>query len=215
MRLLRRTLIGLAGASVLLLAFGFVLFANAVMHAPSNEVRQADGIVVLTGGPIRIAEGARLLDEGRAERLLISGVNQKIGRPSLLKLSGLGEKTFDCCVDLGYAALDTIGNAAETRRWAEALHYNKLIVVTSSYHMPRSLAELARVMPDTELIPHPVVPESLRDKTWWLNRTALRVLVAEYIKFLPAAARLVAARGVGPWYSPPVTSASNPPRVKS
>ncbi len=170
---------------------------------------------MLTGGQVRIAEGARLLGEGRAERLLISGVNQKIGRPSLLKLSGLGEQTFNCCVDLGYAALDTIGNAAETRRWAEALHYNKLIVVTASYHMPRSLAELARVMPDTELIPHPVVPESLRQKSWWLNRTALRILAAEYVKFLPAAARLVAARGVGPWYSAPVTSASNLPRVKS
>jgi uncharacterized SAM-binding protein YcdF (DUF218 family) len=215
MKHLRRTLIGLAGAAAWLLAFGFVLFANSVMRDRSNEVHQADGIVVLTGGPIRIAEGARLLGEGRAERLLISGVNQKIGRPSLLKLSGLGEQTFNCCVDLGYAALDTIGNAAETRRWAEALHYNKLIVVTASYHMPRSLAELARVMPDTELIPHPVVPESLRQKSWWLNRTALRILVAEYVKFLPAAARLVAARGVGPWYSAPVTSASNLPRVKS
>lgn len=215
MRHLRRTLIGLAGAAGVLLAFGFVWFANAVMRAPSNEARQADGIVVLTGGPIRIAEGARLLDEGRAERLLISGVNQKTGRPSLLKLSGLGEKTFNCCVDLGYAALDTVGNATETQRWAEALHYNKLIVVTASYHMPRSLAELARVMPETELIPHPVMPDSLRDKTWWMDRIALRILVAEYVKFLPAAARLVVTRGVGPWYSPPVTSASNPPRVKS
>jgi uncharacterized SAM-binding protein YcdF (DUF218 family) len=205
----------LAGAAVWLFAIGFVLFANSVMRDRSNEVHQADGIVVLTGGEIRIAEGARLLDEGRAERLLISGVNQKIGRPSLLKISKLGEQRFNCCVDLGYAALDTIGNAAETRRWAEALHYNKLIVVTASYHMPRSLAELARVMPDTELIPHPVVPESLRVKTWWLNRTALRILVAEYVKFLPAAARLAAARAMGPWSSAPVTSASNLPLVKS
>lgn len=207
-------MIGLAGA-VALLMLGFVMFANSVMREPSNEVRQAQGIVVLTGGQVRITEGARLLDEGRAERLLISGVNQKIGRPALLKLSGLAEKTFNCCVDLGYAALDTIGNAAETRRWADALHYNKLIVVTASYHMPRSLAELARVMPDAELIPHPVVPESLRRKSWWLNRSALRILASEYIKYLPAAARLVAARGVGPFYSAPVTAASNPPRVKS
>ncbi len=169
----------------------------------------------LREAPIRIAEGARLLDEGRAERLLISGVNQKIGRPSLLKLSGLGEQTLQLLRRSGLCGPGHHRNAAETRRWAEALHYNKLIVVTASYHMPRSLAELARVMPETELIPHPVVPESLRVKTWWLNRTALRILVAEYVKFLPAAARLAAARGVGPWYSAPVTSASNLPRVKS
>lgn len=209
---LRRIIIGFAGTMLALVAFGFVLFANAVMREPEVLNEHADGIVVLTGGQTRISEAARLLEDKRGERLLISGVNQKTGRPSLLKISGLDEKTFNCCVDLGYAALNTIGNADETRRWAEALGYDRLIVVTSSYHMPRSLAELAREMPNIELVPHPVAPDGLRRKVWWLDSTATRLLASEYVKFLPAAVRLVVARGVAPWHASSVTASSGTAR---
>lgn len=209
---LRRFIIGIAGAALALVAFGFVLFANSVMREPEVQDVHADGIVVLTGGQTRISEAARLLEDKRGERLLISGVNRKIGRPSLLRISGLDEKIFNCCVDLGYAALNTIGNAEETRRWAEALGYERLIVVTASYHMPRSLAELARAMPNIELVPHPVAPDVLRQKVWWLDSTATRLLASEYIKFLPAAAKLAVARGMAPWQASSITASSSIPR---
>jgi uncharacterized SAM-binding protein YcdF (DUF218 family) len=209
---LRRILIGFAAGLLALVAFGFVLFANAVMREPEVQNVHADGIVVLTGGQTRISEAARLLEQKRGERLLISGVNQKIGRSSLLKISGLDEATFNCCVDLGYQAQNTIGNADETRRWAESLGYDRLIVVTASYHMPRSLAELAREMPNIELVPHPVAPDGLRRKVWWLDATATRLLASEYVKFLPAAVRLVVARGMAPWQSTSVTASTGLPR---
>lgn len=210
----RRMLFWAAGATAWGLALGFVIFASAVMRDPLPDLKSADAIVVLTGGQTRIAEAARLLEKGRGERLLISGVNQKTGRPTLMKLSGLDESKFSCCVDLGYAALDTIGNAAETRRWAEALRYDRLIVVTASYHMPRSLAELELAMPGIEFIPHPVLPDGLKGTEWWLDPAALRLLGAEYLKFLPAAARLAVARGLSPWQGT-VTAASSIPPPKS
>ncbi len=203
-----RILVGFTAGLVALAAFGFVLFANAVMREPAVEDLRADGIVVLTGGQTRIAEAARLLEEKRGKRLLISGVNQKTGRPSLLRISGLDEPTFNCCVDLGYQAQNTVGNADETRRWAEALGYDSLIVVTASYHMPRSLAELAREMPNIALVPHPVDPDGLRRKVWWRDAAATRLLASEYLKFLPAAARLVIARGLSPWQTTSETAAS-------
>ncbi|AHB47587.1 hypothetical protein W911_02845 [Hyphomicrobium nitrativorans NL23] len=206
---LRRFLIGSLGGAVALVAFGFVLFANAVTREPELQNVSADGIVVLTGGQTRISEAARLLEDGRGKRLLISGVNPKAGRPSLMRISGLGEDIFSCCVDLGYAALNTVGNAAETQRWAEAFGYDRLIVVTAAYHMPRSLAELARAMPNVELVPHPVAPEGIRRKVWWLDAAATRLLAAEYAKFLPAAARLVVARGMSPWQPTAVTASSS------
>jgi uncharacterized SAM-binding protein YcdF (DUF218 family) len=197
---LRRIVIGIGAGALALIAFGFVLFANAVTREPEVQNVEADGIVVLTGGQIRISEAARLLEDKRAERLLISGVNPKIGRPSLLKISGLDEELFNCCVDLGYAALNTVGNADETRRWAEALGYQ------------RSLAELARAMPDIELIPHPVAPDVIRRKVWWLDSTTARLLAAEYIKFLPAVVRLAVARGMAPWQATSLTASSGIPR---
>jgi uncharacterized SAM-binding protein YcdF (DUF218 family) len=183
-----------AGATVSLLALGFVLFASIVTRLPAQNNPHADGIVVLTGEGRRIAEGARLLSEGRAERMLISGVFRRTGKKALIEISGLSEDKFDCCVDVGYTALDTAGNANETRAWAVSRGYGSLIVVTASYHMPRSLAELSLALPATRLIPHPVVPNNFPPTRWWLSASATRTLVSEYFKFLPTVAHLTVAR---------------------
>jgi len=193
-----RWAIGLAGAAVWLLVFGFVIFATVVMREAAPITQRADGIVVLTGGDQRIVEGARLLGEGRGERLLISGVNPRTPREDVKKVSGRAPNRFDCCVDLGYA-VNTISNADETRSWAAARRYDSLIVVTSSYHMPRTLIELERALPTTELIPYPVMPRHFRPDAWWLDTSTTRVLLGEYIKFLPAVARYGLSKLIAPW----------------
>ena len=188
-----------AGALVALFVFGFALFAASVMRESAPLEAKADGIIVLTGGDFRILEGGRLLAGRRAERLLISGVNAKTSRDDLMKLSGLDAATFDCCVELGYSAQDTVGNAEEARTWVTGRNIKRLIVVTSSYHMPRSLAELAIAMPGVELIAHTVVPRKFRNSAWWMQPTAARLMLSEYVKYLPVAARLQAMRYVKPW----------------
>lgn len=193
----RRVMILVMGAMLSLLALGFIVFASVVTRAPAAADPRADGIVVLTGPGQRIEEGARLLKEGRAERMLISGVYPRTGKQAILKISGLPEQKFDCCVDLGYLALDTVGNADETRSWATARHYNTLIIVTASYHMPRSLAELSLALPGARLIPHPVVPKGFPTSGWWFHASTTRVLLAEYLKFLRSAAHLTLARVMG------------------
>jgi uncharacterized SAM-binding protein YcdF (DUF218 family) len=191
---LRRAIAVGVGAAALLLVLGFVLFASVVTRYPAHTDPHAEGIVVLTGEGLRIAEGARLLSEGRAERMLISGVFRRTGKKALIEISGLPVDKFDCCVDIGYAALDTAGNADETRAWATARGYDSLIVVTASYHMPRALAQLALAMPTTRLIPHPVASSKAQSTRWWLNATMTRTLISEYFKFLPTAAHLTVAR---------------------
>jgi uncharacterized SAM-binding protein YcdF (DUF218 family) len=204
---LKRALIAIAGLGAWLAVFGFVLFAAAVMREPPQKDLKADAILVLTGGQTRIAEGARLLKEGRAKRMLISGVNKITRRDELMRLSGLPEEQFNCCVDLGYAALDTIGNAEEARDWADARDYHSIIVVTASYHMPRSLAELGRTLPNTELIPYPVVPKGFETEAWWLHFRTTRLLISEYLKFLPSAARFGVVRVLMPWHDSSFASA--------
>ena len=181
------------------LLFGFVVFGIVTTRNSETSDIQGDGIVVLTGGEARITAAATLLRQQRAKRLLISGVNKSIKRKSLLKLSGLSAQTFDCCVDVGYRALNTAGNADETRVWVKKHNFKRVIVVTSGYHMPRSLMELRRALPDTKFIPHAVMPTSLRKERWWLHRNTMRVLVSEYLKFLPSAARYAGSRFVTGW----------------
>jgi len=192
-KLLRVMILG-TGAVLSLLVLGFILFATVVTRPPAPGDPRADGIVVLTGEGRRIAEGARLLKEGRAERMLISGVYRRTGKKALMKISGLAEQKFDCCVDVGYTALDTAGNADEARTWAAARRYGSLIVVTASYHMPRSLAEFSLALPSTQLIPHPIVPKAMAASRWWLHPSTTRMLLAEYLKFLPSAAQLTVVR---------------------
>lgn len=178
--------------------FGFLLFASYAMRLPAHGNVPADGIIVLTGGDHRIVEGARLLKSSVARRLLISGVNSQTRRDDIVKLSGLEIGLFRCCVDLGYAAQDTFGNAEEARLWASALGAQRLFVVTSGYHMPRSLAELSIAMPGVELIPHPVIHNSARARAWWLQPGLVRILAMEYAKFLPVAARYALAMQMKP-----------------
>jgi uncharacterized SAM-binding protein YcdF (DUF218 family) len=194
-----KTLTGVIGGAAFALTAGLILFAASINHYEPAISRDApaDAIVVLTGGESRIQEGLRLFSEARTRRILISGVNKHTTRDDLRRQSGLPSTLFDCCVDIGYAAQDTIGNAAETQNWAQIWGFTNLIVVTSNYHMPRGLSELSRVLPDVALTPHPVVSRSYRAEHWWLHPSAIRLVVSEYLKYIPSAARLVMARAVG------------------
>src|SRR5581483_8022771 len=149
-RLALRLIVCLAGFA---LVTGFVDFAESVASAGPPADPHAQGIVVLTGGTARIDGALQLLAEGRASRLLISGVNPMVTKEALATTVDKSLRpVLDCCVDLDRRAQDTIGNAVETREWADRRGFSSLIVVTSDYHMPRSMAELAHAMPDKRLI---------------------------------------------------------------
>ena len=194
-----RLLVAAIGVALLAFVAGFIVFAGSIEHSAPPEIERADGIVVLTGGPLRLSAAAELLAAGFGGRLLISGVNHLTTRDDLFRKSGLTHAQFDCCVDVGYSAHDTSGNASEAKQWVEAHRFARLIVVTSSYHMPRSLTELGRALPNVMLIPYPVVPSTLRADHWWMHAATMRLLFTEYLKFLPSAARFGVARLLAQW----------------
>lgn len=190
----------IAGVAVLAFVFvaGFLIFASLVTRPAGNVPAKADGIVVVTGGQHRLVEASRLLAEGRGSRLLVSGANRQVSREDIQKRSGLDAGLFEK-VDIGYEALDTVGNADETRAWAQAQGFQRLIVVTSAYHMPRTLTELGRAMPEMKLIPYRVVSSTLHTDRWWMHMGTARLLFSEYVKFLPSVARLGVSRLARIW----------------
>ena len=68
--------------------------------------------------------------------------------------------------------------------------FRSLIVVTSNYHMPRALAEIAHQLPDVALVPFPVVTDKQRLEPWWSNGATARLMVSEYVKYVVARLRM-------------------------
>lgn len=190
---------------VLLAAYlaGFLVYVSEV-PVGTPHVARADGIVALTGGGDRLSAATALLEKGAGRRLLITGVHVTTTKDELRRILHAGRK-FDCCVDLGFQAANTQGNARETARWARAHDYKSLILVTASYHMPRSLAEFDAEMPGIKFVPYPVAPQSFNLRGWWHDPLAFSILQWEYVKFLGSLARLALFR---PTAEPPPPSES-------
>jgi uncharacterized SAM-binding protein YcdF (DUF218 family) len=178
------------GLAVLLLASGFLWFVRLMAVTEAVPTRNTDGIVVLTGAALRINDALELLSAGRGQRLLITGVNPATRSAEISRLMPEHRRWFDCCVDLDHSATNTVGNAIETRRWTEERGFKSLIVVTSNFHMPRAMVELAHQLPAVTLVPFPVVSERVRVDAWWSNPATARLLFLEYLKYVAAVARM-------------------------
>ena len=191
---LRRRFTRLAGAALLLLLIwlgGLIYFTTLIPDSVADPTTATDGIVVLTGGSERLREGFRLLADGKAKRLLISGVYHEANLTDLLREApaSLSQQLKDCCITIGYRAGNTLGNATETAEWAAANNLHSLRLVTADYHMPRSLLEFSHALPGALIIAHPVFPEDVKSKEWWLWSGAAGQVVSEYHKYLAARVR--------------------------
>src|ERR1700758_3751753 len=182
---LRRLLIPAVGCGVLWLS-GLLWFATP--PAAESRASPTDAIVVLTGGSLRLQSGIELLREGKGRKLFVSGVNHQVALDDLLRISGSVPDWIQdwalCCVVLGHEADNTLGNAYETARWIRSQGFRSLRLVTAWYHMPRSLLEFDRAMPEIEILAHPVFPDQVKQEYWWASRGTATLLVGEYVKYL-------------------------------
>ena len=184
--------LGLVGAlAVMAVALiSFVSFVDTLATSEPDDPQQSEGIVVLTGGADRLADGMRLLELGKGSRLLVSGVHPTTTLGELKRLMPARIELLRCCVDLDHAAINTRDNARESARWVKRVAYSKLIIVTASYHVPRAKLEFERQMPDVALSFYPVVPDMAGLRTWWREPALLRILALEYAKYRFAQLRI-------------------------
>ncbi|QRM56755.1 YdcF family protein [Sinorhizobium sp. BG8] len=193
-RVVRYVILALAVVSAVAFV-GFLRFADQVAALQPPIHPKADAIVVLTGSAQRIGQGLELLKSGAGQRLLISGVHPTTSGNQIRKLNQSSSTLFECCVDIGHDAIDTIGNANETARWISDHGYRSILVVTNNYHMPRSLLELKRSDNRTEFISYPVVSADLKSGYWLAKRAVVRPMISEYIKYTAATLRDMAGAG--------------------
>jgi len=188
--------LAVAGAVVLLLWFGgFAWFIHLGRGLGAGRAAPTDAIIVLTGGRQRLERGLDLFEAGTARKLFISGVNQRVHRDEILRRFGPVPERARCCIVLGHDADNTFGNARETARWMRQEGYRSLRLVTSWYHMPRSLLEFERAMPEITILADPVFAARPNLARWWSRPHEALLVASEYHKYLAALLRAALTLG--------------------
>lgn len=187
---LLRIVLRLVFALAFLWLGGLIAYTAGLPQQAAAPARTTDGIVVLTGGADRLDAGLKLLIDGKAKKLLISGVDPATTAAMLQARNTQAPELFGCCVELGHQAQDTVGNAFEAALWAERERYRSLHIVTAAYHMPRSLLLFREAMPEVEVIANPVFPAHVKLQRWWLYPGTARLLALEYSKYLVSLVRV-------------------------
>jgi len=179
---LRVLIISILAGSLWLI--GLILFTRMIPSAPLDTISRTGGIAIFTGGKTRLNVALELFQQEKGQYLLVSGVN-----PDSTLHERVNQMPNKSYITLGYDALDTFGNAEETAGWVALHHIKTVRLITSNYHMPRSLFELRYLLPTVKIIPHPVVGKSFLKPKWWLDLSTLCLVVQEYNKFLFALIR--------------------------
>ena len=164
---------------------GLIWFAGQIPTPGAQDPAETDVIAVLTGGSGRLEAGLDALSQGLAGKVFVSGVYQGVEVTELLRLATGKPDRFSCCVTLGYSADNTAGNARETAEWARKQGARSIRLVAGAYHMPRSLMEFARAMPEAVIVSHPVYPDHVKPD-WWRWPGTASLIASEYNKYLLA-----------------------------
>ena len=153
---------------------GFVWFAG-VLPQPNGEAR-GDAVVVPTGSGGRITRGLDLLRADAVDQMLVTGVDAAVKEREFEAEYQVDHQLMECCITLGYIAVDTRGNALETADWVATHKHASLVLVTADWHMRRAALELAAQLPPGIAI----VRDAVRSKA------SLWTFFLEYNKFLVA-----------------------------
>ena len=164
--------------------FGFCLY---VLSLEAVKEIKTDGLAVLTGSPERIPEGLRLFKEHPEVKVLISGMNPRVVETKLYK--NIPSEAIPRLA-LGWTATNTYENAREVRQWVLENKMKSVTILTSFYHMPRSLLEIGNLLTETELVPAPVFPKGFYESPKWLHTRTAWLMFVEYNKTLFVLCRL-------------------------
>ncbi len=164
----------LVALALLAWALGFVVFAAALPQP--NDAGRTDAIVVPTGSGGRIQRGLFMLQAQTAQQMLVTGVDPAVTPAEFVAEYNVPDATMECCITLGFSALNTRGNARETAQWMEARGFTSLRLVTADWHMRRAALELASQLPDSITITRDAVRS---DVSLW-------TLFLEYHKYIAA-----------------------------
>ena len=161
---------------IILLVTGFIIFLIKLDWQP-HSLKPVDiqGIVVLTGDTGRIPYLLSLIENGFSGPVLISGANPTVSLEDILGETILTTEQMEA-ITLDNRSQTTRENVLETKLWAHEHQLTQIGLITSHYHMPRSLRLFKELAKNLTLTPLPVIREDIPQEFY----------VREYLKFLIA-----------------------------
>ena len=165
---------------LLLMSAFFIIFTDKIKYKDTDFNDATDGIAVLTGGKGRINLGLDLLNKNKNLKLIISGVYKKASRASIIpdNLENINNITLD------KEAESTFENALVIKRWIQKHKLQKVTVITSYYHMPRSMLLMKILSPNIDFYPYPVIKNFSKKLSLKKRLIYYFFLIEEYIKYL-------------------------------
>lgn len=171
---------------------GFWYFISDMPVPLTQLPPKTQAIVVLTGGANRLESALDLWTKGIGQYLFISGVQPGV------RLDQLFPKTIEvqesARVILDHKARSTRENAIFSLAWLKTQNLSRIILVTATYHMKRSLLEFMIEGPDLEIVPYPVEGRALKQQNWWEDYKKFYLFVSEYHKYLGSVLRFCLKR---------------------
>jgi uncharacterized SAM-binding protein YcdF (DUF218 family) len=169
---------------VLTWIIGLVIFIHSIPNKkdPVN-LESTDAIVVLTGGSMRIEEGFNIFYASDARKILVSGVGSGVKVSDLKKIIkkiGQEAKIDQEKIVLGSIAKNTASNAQETKIFMNLNSFKSLRLVTSNYHIKRSLLIFKSELPGIRIVPHPVCSENFKKN----KQDSIILAINEYNKLI-------------------------------
>lgn len=164
---------------LLLWLLGFGLFIASLLNS-QNLKHKVDAAIVFTGSPGRIEEGIKIFANSHAKKLLISGVFTEQGRQFCKSLYDKYQ-VADQDVILGGLSRNTYGNILESKIFMTINGYNSAYIITSDFHLPRSIFLLRQQMPQYKFYGIPIKKHSEETYIYYYTKVFI-----EYNKYLSA-----------------------------
>ena len=119
-------------------------------------------------------------------KILVSGTGKGFTKLTLKRNLNydFNFKLIDCCIELDSISKNTFSNAIETQKWAKKNNVEEFILITSNYHMPRSILEFNNIMPNLKILPYPIKPEQHKVNEWLKSFETFSLVFIEYCKYI-------------------------------
>ncbi|MFZ4125513.1 MAG: YdcF family protein [Rickettsiales bacterium] len=183
-----RSILTVCAALLLVWLTALLLFVQQLNSYSKTDDTSTDAIIALTGGVLRLERGFEMLGRDKAPILFISGVGKTTTREQLLHEYGteqIREKVENNAAELilDYRADSTYTNAQEAAKFIRTRGITTIRLVTSNYHMPRSVMEFESAVPEAFVVPDAVTPPKFQTKHWWADGYTRTLVLREFHKY--------------------------------